>query len=106
IWEKAQPNDTTRAPIHVRIRLVCARVSGLSNVQSELVRFVGHFRARLHAQSARTPSFSAKFVVGREVAQLEQVHEAVTVTSKVIPKCLVAAAPQDPRVAALNLFLR
>ena len=102
IWKQTQAHDAGRVPVHFRIRLTGRCVFWLPNVQAELVGSARHFGTGFDRESYRTPSFSANFIIRREVAQLQQIHEPVTVPSKVIPKHLVTGGPQHPGIAALD----
>src|SRR5262245_22495449 len=104
IWKKPKTEHTRRLPVHCLIDSCWFGLRLFVEPQAEFIRLARRAESRLVHQTKHFEAFATwKFAV---IEHLQQIHQAKTVLRGVIPKKLVAAAPEVPGVAAHDFFRR
>src|SRR5262245_55320127 len=104
IRKKPKTEHTRRLAVHGLIDASRFRLHLFIEPQTEFVWFARCAESRLVHEAEHVEAFAArKFAV---IEHLQQVHETKTVLRGVIPKKLVAAAPEVPGIAAHDFFPR
>src|SRR5213596_119238 len=104
IWEKSEAKYTRRLAVNSFVDAFRLRFDLLIQPQAKLIWLTCGAKSWLVYQAENFETLAArKFAV---VEHLQKVHQSVTVLSGMIPKVLVATAPEIPSVAPHDLLGR
>ena len=102
IRKKPKTEHTRRLAVHGLIDACGFRLHLFVEPQTEFVWFARCAESRFVHQAEHVEAFAArKFAV---IEHLQQIHQAETVLRGVIPKMLIASAPEIPGIPAHDFF--
>src|SRR5262245_43413930 len=103
IRKKPKTEHTRRLPVDGVIDARRFWLNLFVEPQTEFIRLACRAESRLVHQAEHFKTFAARKFAA--IKHLQKIHQAVTVLGRVIPKMLVASAPEVPGIAAHD-FLR